>query len=132
MVVVDASAVVDSLLSDPPNDPLRTRIRSSSELHAPHLLDVEVTQALRRLVAGGRLSPDRATDTRSDFAMLSVTRYPHGPLLDRAWALKAGLTIYDGMYVALAEILDMPLLTTDARLARTSGHQANVELYARP
>ena len=75
-------------------------IGGTADLHAPHLVDVEVTHALRRLVATGQLGDDRASDARVDAADLLITRYPHLALLERAWEF-AHLTVYDGVYVAL-------------------------------
>lgn len=130
MIVVDASAVVDLLVHDPPDPALTTRLREDADLHAPHLLDVEVTQALRRLVATGALGDDRASDARVDAAALLVQRYPHAALLERAWELRRNLSVYDGVYVALAELLEAPLVTCDAGLAGAPGHRAEIELFA--
>ena len=128
MIVVDASAVVDALVQEPPNVALRERVDGGG-FQAPHLIDIEVTNALRRLVARGALSADRAADTRDDFAALNIRRYPHRPLLDRVWELRDRLTPYDAAYVALAELIGAPLVTCDARLGRARGHEAVVEIY---
>lgn len=130
MIVVDASAVVDLVVRDPTNPALRARLRTDEDLHAPHLIDVEVTQALRRLVASGRLSDDRASDARADAAELPILHHPHRALVERAWELRHNLTVYDGVYVALAELLPAPLVTCDAHLAHSSGHGAEIELFA--
>jgi predicted nucleic acid-binding protein len=128
VIVVDASAVVDVVVH---KDPVLTgRLRDAGDLHAPHLVDVEVTHALRRLVASGALSSDRASDARVDAADLLIMRYPHLALLDRAWELRDNLTVYDAVYVALAELLRAPLVTCDARLAQAPGHDAEIELFA--
>jgi predicted nucleic acid-binding protein len=128
--VVDASVLVRALGSGRPSGSLLDELITDGDLHAPHLVDVEVAQALRRLVAHGRLSDDRAHDARLDLDDLPLTRYPHGALLGRAWALRHVLTAYDAVYVALAEVLDAPLLTCDARLSRAPGIHARVELVA--
>lgn len=128
MLVVDTSAIVTMLLEDPPVPALAARL-SGSRLHAPHLIDVEFLHALRRLVATGRVPPARAAVIRADFARLSIVRYPHSLLLDRMWDLKDNLTAYDGSYVALSELLEVPLVTTDARLAASPGHLAVIEAY---
>lgn len=128
MIVVDASAIVDALAPRAPDPVLSARVRAGS-LHAPYLIDIEVTNALRRLVARNLLSVDRAADARDDFAALKVTRYPHLPLLDRVWELRDRLTPYDAAYVALAELIGAPLVTCDAHLARARGHEAVVEIY---
>ncbi len=128
MPVVDASAAVAVLALDTPNEELVARI-AAGDLHAPHLLDVEFLHALRRLVATGGMSLDRAVSARSDFADLPILRYPHPPLADRVWELRENLTAYDAAYIALSETLDLPLVTTDARLAGSSGHEALIEKY---
>lgn len=96
-------------------------------LHAPHLIDVEVVHSLRRVAArnGGGASAERWL---ADFAAFSIARYDHLPLLPRIWELRANFSAYDATYVALAEVLDCPLLTSDARLARAGGHAAQIEL----
>ena len=129
MLVVDTSAVVAALVARPPNQALVDRLRVDGDLHAPHLLDVELLHALRRLVLAGQLSEDRAADVRTDFADLTVVRYGHTALADRVWELRHNLTAYDATFVALAEALDAPLVTCDARLARAPGSSAVVELY---
>lgn len=96
--------------------------------HAPHIFDIEVASALRRLVAAGEISADRAADALLDAVDLPLRRYPHRPLIERAWELRSHVTISDGVYIALAELLDAPLLTADARLARAVGHDATIEL----
>ena len=130
MIVIDASAVVDLLASERPDPRLRDRVSLDGDLHAPHVVDVEIAQALRRLAAAGRLTGDRAADARADSAALLIVRYPHLALVERAWELRENLSIYDGVYVALAELLETPLVTCDARLAAAPGHDAVVEVFA--
>lgn len=98
-------------------------------MHAPHLIDVEVVHTLRRLVRLGDLTADRAADGMTDFRDLALIRYPHGPLIDRMWELRDNLTAYDAAFIALAEQLDAPLVTCDARIARASGVRGTVELF---
>ena len=129
MIVVDASAIVD-FVTHRALDALPDRLMGGGGLHAPHLVDVEVAHALRRLVATRELSADRASDARADAADLRIIRYPHVPLLDRAWQLRETLSVYDAVYVALAEALEAPLVTCDTRLLRATGHHAEVELFA--
>jgi predicted nucleic acid-binding protein len=129
VIVVDASAVVAVLIAEPPVPGLRERLAADEDLHAPHLVDLEVANAVRRLVARGLLTADRAADALLDHAELSITRYPHLPLLDRVWELRGNLTPYDAVYVALAEALGVALLTTDSRLTSATAHGAAVELY---
>ena len=131
MLVADTSAVIAALTGRPPAVGLTQRLGGDDDLSAPHLLDVEFLHALRRLVLGGQLGEDRAADARSDFAALAVTRYEHTVVADRVWELRHGLTAYDAIFVALAELLEAPLVTCDARLARAPGHHATVELFQR-
>jgi predicted nucleic acid-binding protein len=129
LIVVDTSAVLSILLGRPEVPGLADRVRSDSDLHAPHLLDVEFQHALWRLARTGAISDDRASDARTDFADMTVARYPHVPLADRMWELRHNMTAYDAAFVVLAEILAVPLITCDARLARAPGHRAAVEVY---
>lgn len=129
MIVLDASAAVDLLAADVAAAGLADRVLADGDLHAPHLIDVEIAQALRRLAAAGALSDDRATDALRDAALLPVVRYPHLALVERAWELRRNLGVYDGVYVALAEMLEAPLVTCDRRIARASGHDATVEVF---
>ena len=95
---------------------------------APHLIDIEVAHVLRRYERAGEIESRRAQSALADLADLPMVRYPHAPLLQRIWQLRANLTGYDAAYVALAEILDVPLLTCDAKLASAPGHRARVEV----
>ena len=131
MIVVDASAVLEFLLQTVLGTRIESRLfRDHGELHAPHLLDVEMCQALRRLVRLGDVSTERAQEALSDFVDLDIRRHAHTPLLDRVWDLRNNLTAYDAMYVALAEALDAPLVTCDARLSASPGHEARIDLLA--
>jgi predicted nucleic acid-binding protein len=128
VIVVDASAIVDLVSDAPGATKLEARLLADGDLHAPHLIDVEVAAALRRLAARGALSHDRAADALLDAADLPILHYPHQALIERAWELRAHLTIADGVYVALAELLEAPLVTSDERLARAGGHGARIEV----
>lgn len=131
MLVLDASAALAAFLGTGTNaSSIRDRLETPGDtVHAPHLLDVEMLHALRGLVLRGGVSQTRSEEVRADFAGLRLTRYSHAAFLDRVWELKDNLTAYDAVYVALAEILDAPLVTTDARLARAPGIRAEVEVY---
>jgi predicted nucleic acid-binding protein len=129
VVVVDTSAVVGVLIGLPRNRRLVRRLSADGDLHAPHLLDVELLHALRRLVRTGRLSDDRAADARTDFADLTIVRYGHAVLADRVWEMRHNLSADDATFVALGEALGVPLVTCDARLATAPGHDAQVELF---
>ena len=129
MIVVDASVLVDLLRGSDDRDAIEHRLLAGSEsLHAPHLVDLEILQALRRFVLFGEMSRDRAEEVLVDLYDLRLDRYPHTELVSRIWELRDSLTAYDAAYVALAEALDAPLVTRDTRLARTCGHRARIEL----
>lgn len=132
MIVLDASAVVELLLGTERGRAVATRIADPVlALHAPHLLDVEVAQALRRYVQAGELDSASAIDAIGDLRALDLERHAHEPLLDRVWSLRANLTAYDAVYVALAEALDAALVTCDARLGRAPGLSGRVEVLGR-
>ena len=130
MIVVDASALIDYLALARMNRALDERLTASRDFHAPHLIDVEVAQTLQRLTRRSEIGADRAADVRLDLSALPLRRYPHLPLLERAWELRHNMSAYDAMYVALAELLDAPLVTCDAPLARAQGVRAQIEVYA--
>lgn len=131
MIVIDASALLEFLLQTALGGRVEARLfRDRDEFHVPHLADVEVTQALRRLVGAGEVSAARAAEAIEDLADLDIHRHPHLDLLTRAWKLRANVTAYDAMYVALAEALAAPLVTCDRLLASTSGHRATIEAIA--
>jgi predicted nucleic acid-binding protein len=130
MIVLDASAAVDWLLQTSAGQRIENRIYSRNEtLHAPHLLDLEVTQVLRRLALQAVVSVHRADEAVRDLLDLRITRYPHLLLLPRIWQLRHSVSAYDAAYIVLAEKLGAALVTRDARLASASGHAAPVELF---
>ena len=130
MIVLDASAAVDWLLQTPAGQRIENRIYLRNEtLHAPHLLDVEVMQVLRRLVRQGVVPAQRADKAIRDLLDLRITRYPHFVFLRRVWHLRHNLSAYDAAYVVIAEQLGAPLVTRDGRLASASGHSANIEIF---
>jgi predicted nucleic acid-binding protein len=128
MIILDASVVVD-LLIRPPSEiaHLKARLAGEPMGHAPHLLDVEVTHALRRLLLAGALTNLSARRALRDLAVMGLKRWPHRSLVGRALALRDQLSAYDAIYVAMAEVTGATLLTRDARLARATGHRARVE-----
>jgi predicted nucleic acid-binding protein len=129
VIVLDASAAIEWLLQSPVGVKIGHRIFAPSEsLHAPHLLDVEVAQVLRRYVRDNTITVQRGQEALDDLGDLALRRYPHDFLLLRIWELRATLTAYDAAYVALAELLDAPLLTCDGKIASAPGHDANVEV----
>jgi predicted nucleic acid-binding protein len=130
LIVVDASAVLEVLLRTPRGIRLEGRLLGGDEtLHAPHLIDVEVAQVLRRYAAAGDLTTARGLEALTDLADLPMARYPHEPLLERVWELRQNATACDAVYLALAEALEAPLVTCDRRLALAPGHQARVEVH---
>lgn len=130
MIAVDASIVVTALGDDGADGDLaRARLRST-RLAAPHLIDLEVLSAWRRLLATGALDEQRADLARADLADLRVIRVPLPILLTRCWELRNNLTVYDAAYVASAELLDVPLLTADVRLAGAPGPRCPIEVLA--
>jgi predicted nucleic acid-binding protein len=109
---------------------IERRIYSRAEtLHAPHLLDIEVTQVLRRLARENTISDQRADAAVQDLLGLRVVRYPHTFLVPRIWHYRHNLSAYDAAYIALAEQLGAALITRDARLAGASGHAVRIELF---
>jgi predicted nucleic acid-binding protein len=129
VIVVDASTLLEALLRTPAAKAVEDRLFASHQtIHAPHLLDVEVAQVIRRYAANGEIDDERGRAALIDLADLPLRRYPHDFLLPRIWSLRNNLTAYDAAYVALAEALDAPLLTRDRRLAAAAGHRAQIEL----
>ena len=129
MIVIDASAVIELLLQTALGRRVEARALDPDErLHAPHLLDIEVTSVLRRMVQLKEVSASRAQQALDDHLSLLIERSAHRELVHRAWDLRESVTAYDGAYIALAEALDAPLLTCDGRLARSHGHRASIEL----
>jgi predicted nucleic acid-binding protein len=129
MIVVDASALLEALLRTAAAELVEDRLFAPRQtLHAPHLLDIEVAQVIRRYAASGEIDAERGRMALADLADFPLRRYPHDFLLPRMWDLRNILTAYDAAYVALAEALDTPLLTRDRCLAAAAGHRAQIEL----
>ncbi|MGH7830431.1 MAG: type II toxin-antitoxin system VapC family toxin [Candidatus Binatia bacterium] len=129
MIVIDASALLEVLLNTPVSGKVAERLFGQSDtLHAPHVLDLEVAQVLRRYTLSGEMDTERSEQALEDLGDLPLNRYPRDIFLARIWALRRNLTAYDAVYVALAEALDAPLITRDAALARASGHHARIEV----
>jgi predicted nucleic acid-binding protein len=132
VIVVDASAMTEFLLQTPLGSRVEARLfRVGDEFHSPHVLDVEVAQAFRRLVRAGEVLADRASEALDDLADFDLRRHSHVTLLGRAWELRDNLTAYDAVYVALAEALDATLVTCDGRLAAAPGHSVRIEVIRR-
>jgi predicted nucleic acid-binding protein len=132
VLVVDASVLAVALADDGVDgDTARDRLRGE-ELVAPELLDLEVASVLRGQTLAGALDPRRAGLALDDLAAMPLKRVPHLPLLQRSWELRENLTIYDAAYVALAELLDVRLLTGDHRLARAPGPRCEIDTLRPP
>lgn len=123
MIVVDASALIDAIDGRPG---VIERL-ADEDLHAPHLIDVEVASALRRLVATDRLDQQRAVVALQVLEQAEIHRHPHQPLLPIIWSLRDRVSASDAAYVALAAALQAPLVTTDRKLAGLPGLPCAVE-----
>jgi predicted nucleic acid-binding protein len=128
VIVIDAGVVVTALADDG-SDGASARSRlAGARLAAPHLIDLEVVSAWRRLEAAGDLAPGRVGQALEDLGALRIERVPHSELLGRCWELRANVTVYDAAYVALAEVLEATLVTADRQLAAAPGLRCDVEL----
>jgi len=131
VIIVDASVLLEYLLSTPTGEWLTERVQDPDEdVCAPHLIDLEVTQTVRRWTFAGLISGERGAKAIQHLTEVNILRWPHEPLLLRIWELRHNLTAYDASYVALAEGLRAPLLTRDRSLAETPGITCEVELIA--
>lgn len=129
MIVVDASALLEALLRTPAAMPVEAWLFDTGQtLHAPHLLDIEIAQVIRRYVAKGEIDDERGRLALLDLADFPLRRYPHDFLLPRVWELRENLTAYDAVYVALTEVLGAALLTRDRRLANAASQHVRVEI----
>jgi predicted nucleic acid-binding protein len=128
MIVLDASVVVELLTNGGLADTLKCELAARDDsVIVPHLLDVEVMSAIRRLVAGQTIDSHRSEQLLKGLATLPAERYPHTPLLGRIWELRHSFTPYDAAYIALAEATHSVLYTSDAKLCK--GHRAQVALF---
>ena len=128
MLVVDASVLLPALAFDGPDgDTARARLRGQS-LVAPELIDLETVSVIRRLLHAGQLHTHRAGHALTDLVELPLRRASHRPLLARCWELRENVTVYDAAYIALAELLEVPVLTADTRLANAPGARCQFEL----
>lgn len=121
--------MIEWLLETPIGTRVEARVFSRREsLCAPHLLDIEVAQVLRRYAMSRFITETRAQEALQDMIDFPISRYPHDVLLARVWELRTNLAAYDAAYVALAEALEAPLLTCDRRIALAPLHRARVEV----
>lgn len=127
--MLDASVALELLLGTPLGMRCATRVlRAGESLHAPHLIDIEFAQVLRRLTLARELPGSLAAQALAALPDLPLFRHEHMALMGRIWQLRTSVTAHDAAYLALAEALDAPLATCDAKLSRSHGHRARVEL----
>ena len=128
MIVLDASAAFEFLLRTRKGELISAQLGSVTEVHAPHLLDIELASSLRRGVALGTLTGERAREVLDDLRVMRVQRYWHVPLLSRIWDFRNNFSAYDACYLALAEALDATFLTCDKAMASARLRHGQVEL----
>jgi len=129
MIVLDASVVVELLTNGTMADAIRKELAGCDDSFlVPHLIDIEVVSALRRLAGGKQIDAHRSAEFLAGLAALPAERYAHTPLIGRIWELRHSFTAYDATYIALAEATDSVLYTCDEKLR--SGHRARVVLFA--
>lgn len=128
--VIDASALIELVSGKPPDAALR-RTALTGEGAAPELVDIEAASTIRRMVLSGLMPAEEGSEVLHDVSETPISRTSHRPLITRVWELRHAISAYDAAYVALAEQLDVPLLTCDARLGRSNGHQAEIVVYPR-
>jgi predicted nucleic acid-binding protein len=130
VIVVDASVLFEVVADTPGAEPIRERLAEDPDHAAPHVIDVEVFGVIRREWLRGALDDTAAAQAVADARDWPGERYGHRPLLERAWDLRNTIRGWDAVYVALAEALDVPLLTTDGRLAAAPGPSCRIEIVA--
>ena len=131
MIVLDASAALELLLNTATGQLIAREIISrETSLHAPHLIDLEIVQALRRYVLSGEIEEARALTAINHWLGLDVSRYPHEPFVANIWRYRNNLTAYDAAYVALAKVLNAGLITCDHALAEIAGLDATNEVIS--
>lgn len=129
MIVVDAAAAIEMFAPESRGGEwLRDRVTDSDMVHVPALFDLEVLNAVRRLEARGALRPSASVRALSHLADLRAVRHGHEHLRSRIWSLRHNLTAYDAAYVALAELLEVPLVTADLTLARSGPAGVKIEV----
>jgi predicted nucleic acid-binding protein len=128
--VIDASAILELIAGPAPDQRLRRRALTGHGA-APELIDLEAASVIRRTVLAGEVDPDVGRERLQEIKNTPISRTAHRPLLSRIWELRDAITAYDATYVALAEQLDVPLLTCAAKLGRSNGHRAEIVVYPR-
>jgi predicted nucleic acid-binding protein len=129
VIVLDSSAVVDYLFAFDPNGSwVADRLAEDADVHVPHVVDVEVLGVVRRGLQNGAVTRTDGAEVLDELGLLPMRRYPHGPFLLRAWELRGHVNAADAIFIALAEALDAPLVTTDLRLARAAPRRVRVKV----
>jgi len=128
VIVIDASAAIEWLLNSSAGRRVRDVLISDDVLAAPHLIDIEIVQVLRRYVRRREITPERGRLALRDLSDVQLNRFPHLPMVERIWEQRDRLSAYDAAYVSLAEALDATLLTCDRRLASAVGPRVRVEV----
>jgi predicted nucleic acid-binding protein len=128
VIVLDASAAFEFLLQTGTGRAISVKLSLVTEVHAPHLLDIELASSLRRCVALGTVTGERAAGALGDLRVMRIHRYWHMPLLTRIWDFRHNFSAYDACYLALAEALDATLLTCDGAMASARLRYGRVEL----
>ena len=128
MIVVDASVIASAVADDGLDGRLARQRLSGEHLYAPELIDLEVVSVIRKALAAGGLTEKRALEAFTDFLAIPIERAGHTATLARVYELRSNLTPYDAAYVALAELIDAPLVTGDAALARAPGVRSVIEI----
>lgn len=128
--VIDASALVELVSGKPPDAALRRTVLTGKGA-APELVDIEAASTIRRMVLSGLMPAEEGSEVLRDVGETPISRTSHRPLVTRVWELRHAITAYDAAYVALAEQLDVPLLTCDAELGGSNGHRAEIVVYPR-
>jgi predicted nucleic acid-binding protein len=130
VIILDASAAVALFVEEAePGEWVADQLVGAENVGAPHLIDLEVLSAFRRLVAQRELPLARARDALRGLRDLGIVRYDLTGLLERIWQLRDQMTPYDAAYVVLSETLAVPLVTVDRRLGRTHSHRADIVAY---
>jgi len=119
VIVIESSAMVEALVGDPANSNLLALL-ADEELHAPALLDLEVASALRGHVLGGKLHPVRLEEAVEDFVAFRIERHPMTDLVGHMLDLRDNFTVYDAAYLVLAQALEVPVVSADAKLREAS------------
>jgi predicted nucleic acid-binding protein len=128
MLVLDASVALEVLTRTNLGVRVAERLPLAGEIHAPHLLDVEFLHIVRKLVIADKTTAAAAQEILDVFGQWRIVRHAHTQHIPRMWELRDSVTAYDAAYIALAEALDSPLWTCDAKLSRAHGHRAKIEL----